>query len=650
MRARATGFFVLALVASGCTSTPHPTTHGGRPAPLARAVATGLQQFGDCAQLTRAIRGEALKEVTAYGLQAPQLMYGRGSGVMGVDDRSTLASTGMAAAGGLPMPAPEKAAQAAAPAAGPGFSGTNNQEAGVDEPDLVKTNGTVMLVLRQQAAVLQLIDVHGAHPALLSKLPVALHSELSMLLSGTTVVVLGQRYEGNSNVTTAEVYDIADPTAPVHLRTFRIKGQLLDARFVHGRVVLATQTVPSLRFVYPGGPTTQAGALAANRMVISRADASSWLPAVVVTPHRRTYQAQCDAAYHPAAASGTGTTSIVTLDPQADAPTQNLTVVGGSNVLYASESTLYLATSSWRDQLTLVRGRGAGVTTALHGFDLTDPDHLRFLGSGSVPGSLTDQYSLSDQHGYLRVATTIGDPQPPTGEGIQPAKGQLSDNRITVLHPTGGQLAQVGVLTGLGRGQRIYGVRFLGDVGYVVTFRTIDPLYAIDLSDPRHPAVKGALHVSGYSSTLFPLADGQLLGIGQAVGARQQQLGAQAEVFDVSQLAHPRLTGKLVYPQAASSAENDHHALLWWGPAHLVVMPLQTWTNGSSQALVLKVETGGTLKELGRISAPHSAGTYGSAQITRSVVVGNLLYSVTDGGLVVNPLDEVDRQTWLPFA
>ena len=643
----------VALLATSCTAarptaspTPHPTAQPSHPAVEARVTAAGLTRFSDCGALTKALRTEALGEVTAYGLPGtsqPYLYGGRGAMVGGPVAYAAGAGGAMldSAAGSAPVAAP-MAAPAAAPAA-PGFSGTNNQERNVDEPDIVKTNGTLMLMLRPNGGALEAVDVQG-RPKLLQPLKVDLPQVSSLLLSGDRAVVLGQRYEAGHSVTTAEVYDVSDPSAMRHVRTFRVDGTMLDARFVHGRVLLVTQTEPLVRWSTPGGPVSQALALQRNRALIRTADAERWLPSVRVTPRLRSYRAQCDTAYHPAQRSGTSTTSIVTLDPDADAPTGELTVVGGSSVMYASENALYLATTSWADQQAVDRGDNTRVTTQLHGFDITDPDKLTTLGSASVPGSLTDQYALSEDKGYLRVATTIGSPQPPTGEGAAPAPSDLSDNLVTVLTPKAGVLAKVGELRGLGRGERIYGVRFLGDVGYVVTFRTIDPLYAIDLSDPAHPTARGALHVTGYSSALFPLADGQLLGIGQSVGDHQQQLGAQAEVFEVKDLDAPSLTGKLVWPDAMSPAQDDHHALLWWAPQHLVVLPLQSYgPNGDAGAVVLKVGTGGSLTQTGRISGGHGP-------ISRAVVVGDLLYSVTDGGLVVAPLDDVDSQTWLPFA
>jgi uncharacterized secreted protein with C-terminal beta-propeller domain len=220
-----------------------------------------------------------------------------------------------------------------------------------------------------------------------------------------------------------------------------------------------------------------------------------------------------------------------------------------------------------------------------------------------------------------------------------------------VLHPVDGVLAKVGEVGGLGRGQRIFGVRFLGDIGYVVTFRTIDPLYVLDLADPRKPRIMGALHISGYSSALYPLADGELLGVGQAVGSHQQQLGTQIEVFDVRRLAHPRLTGKVVIADSSSLAADDHHSLLWWAPSRLLALPVMSYDGQAFVgSVVYRVGASGSLSELGRIKAPapgDSGCCFGG--VVRSVVVGDLLYSLSDRGIVTNPIDKVDQQAWLPY-
>ena len=138
---------------------------------------------------------------------------------------------------------------------------------------------------------------------------------------------------------------------------------------------------------------------------------------------------------------------------------------------------------------------------------------------------------------------------------------------MTTLAQQDGTLVQLGQVGGLGRGEQIYAVRFVGDVGYVVTFRRTDPLFTIDLSDPAAPRLRGELELLGYSAYLHPLGDGRLLGIGQSATAEGRRTGAQATLFDVSDLDAPRVTSQVDLPSGWSDVEQDHHAFLWWSPA-----------------------------------------------------------------------------------
>src|SRR5262249_12398299 len=139
-----------------------------------------------------------------------------------------------------------------------------------------------------------------------------------------------------------------------------------------------------------------------------------------------------------------------------------------------------------------------------------------FVASGSVPGWLLNQYSLSEFDGHLRLATTTAAPVPlgPAGPaGNRPQDG--TQNSVWVLTRHDARLMVTGSVGRLGRGERVYAVRFLGPVGYVVTFRQTDPLYVLDLRDPARPRVTGELELTGFSAYLHPLAGNRLLGVGQ---------------------------------------------------------------------------------------------------------------------------------------
>ena len=149
------------------------------------------------------------------------------------------------------------------------------------------------------------------------------------------------------------------------------------------------------------------------------------------------------------------------------------------------------------------------MTTEIHRFDTSDPARTTYRSSGSVPGFVLNQFALSEDRGALRVATTE--------EPLWMAGAQQRDaeSGVSVLREEGAKLVTVGRVGGLGKGERIYAVRFLGDAGYLVTFRQVDPLYTLDLSDPRAPKAVGELKVAGYSAYLHPVGDGLLLGVGQ---------------------------------------------------------------------------------------------------------------------------------------
>jgi hypothetical protein len=137
-------------------------------------------------------------------------------------------------------------------------------------------------------------------------------------------------------------------------------------------------------------------------------------------------------------------------------------------------------------------------------------------------------------------------------------------------------LVQIGAVEGLGKGERIYSVRFVGPVGYVVTFRQTDPLYTVDLRNPAKPVVRGELKIPGYSAYLHPVGDTRLIGIGQDATDGGQVLGTQVSLFDVADLDDPTRVAKYTLAGAYSEAEVDPHAFLYWPRTGLLVVPLES--------------------------------------------------------------------------
>ncbi|WP_344748287.1 beta-propeller domain-containing protein, partial [Streptosporangium vulgare] len=167
--------------------------------------------------------------------------------------------------------------------------------------------------------------------------------------------------------------------------------------------------------------------------------------------------------------------------------------------------------------------------TEIHRFDITAAGAPRYVASGKVSGRLLNQYSLSEYEGHLRVATNLDRraghldrlPDTPTGSPAAP------DTSSAVYVLDADTLAKTGEVGGLGRGERIYSVRFIGPVGYVVTFKQVDPLYTLDLRDPAAPRRTGELKITGYSAYLHPAGDGRLIGVGQEASEQGRTLGTQ---------------------------------------------------------------------------------------------------------------------------
>ena len=665
-----------------------------------RLTGADLVSYASCAQMLRQVKAEALEEVGPYGLPGTAGDYPT---LLGVDVARALAPTALLPAGSAALQAApvSTVAQDAAPSSAapvpassatgqPGYSTTNDQEAGVDEPDMVKTNGQIMVVLRQQPLGAQVVDVSGPVPRLEGFLALPqLASADGLFLVGQDVVVVGQMFQGTQTSTDIIVVNVADPDNPMVQRTFSFQGELQGARLIDGQVVLALTDQPRLHWFYPVSATAaaQKAATAANKAVIESSKASDWLPSEIVRPTGSSSSAvartaSCAGTYHTVISSGLGTLSVVSFDPATNSPGNEVTVLGNAENVYASATQVFVATTAWPyvvgpvgpvcpplpgeacpmlPAATAGPGGTPGTSTAstastgsastdIYGFDISDPEAPRYLGSGSVPGTLIGQYAMSELDGYLRVATTVGEPTPAPVDG-EAVPAQLSDNMVSVLQPQDGALVTVGSLHGLGEGEKIYAVRFMGDLAYVVTFDQTDPLYVLDLGNPEQPVLAGQVSLSGYSSLLQPLGAGLLLGVGQSVDQQLRTQGLQVEVFNVADASQPSLVSRQQLGDGAgSAAEYDPHALLWWPQDNLLVMPVDNYSGSgpSSVADVWSVSLSGTLEQVGTLSQPGSEQD-GYPEIEREVVVGGDLYTLSEQGVMVNDLSSLSQVAWLGY-
>ncbi len=528
-----------------------------------------------------------------------------------------------------PVPSP------AAPGAESDQSQTNVQEQGVDEPDVVKAAGGRIFAV----AGGQLHAIDAAGPRLLGSLRLDGYAH-ELLLHGKRLLVLSQDAAGPvgiesalsrpyqpNPVTLLTELDVSDPAKMTVVRVQRVRGLLVSARLTGAiaRVVVTN--------------TPRAGAEPALRSRLR-----GWLPHTTVanrlTGHKRTRPAtRCRAVRRAQVFSGLDMLTVLTIDMDRGLPeVESDAVMTGAELVYASPRRLYVATQRFVPQSAPEQDVHGGTT--IHEFDASDTAETTYRASGTVPGFLLNQWAMSERGGVLRVASS----EDPTWLGGTQTGGQ---SFVTTLARREGSLARLGQVGGLGKGERIYSVRFIDDVGYVVTFRQVDPLYTVDLSAPANPRVRGELKIRGYSAYLHPVGRDLLLGVGQDATEQGQRLGTQLSLFDVSDVAQPRrLHQRTVAPGAYSDVEYDHHAFLWWAPRNLAVMPVQYATDRDyfSGALGFSVERTPGIGEVG--SATHEAGDY-IAPIQRSFVVGGRLFTLSDLGLEENDLADLSERAWL---
>jgi len=518
-------------------------------------------------------------------------------------------------------------ATAAAPAA-PGtmasvFSGTTLQEAGVDEADLIKSDGTHVFSLEQSSASgsrREVLRRQGLNASAIDSALVPMDSlkvPFSADVGGTGVYLDSERQqlaalaEGftgwgiydawfapqswGPGVTELALIDTANPTKMQVRRSLRMTGKLIGSRRLGSTLYLVLRSYPQV----PGlDPLWPAAKTAANQAMIDSLEASKLLPTLSIdggTPQPLVQPSSCFTQEKNAVKSADIIT-LVAID-LASVTHRHAAVcfTGGTEAFYMSDQSLYLATTRTAYTYAGVFPIYAGQTsTDIHKFALNGLD-MAYRGSGNVTGHLGfDQnrksFRMGENNGALRVITQTA---PTWGGWITPLPPVLgppqvtvsgtttaveSPGHLTILQETTGTLAVVGELPNATRpaplgkaGEQLYASRFIGSRGYLVTYRLTDPLYILDLSNPADPKVAGELQVSGYSDYLFPLTDNLLLGVGKDAiadgssgdGRFAWYQGVKLSLIDVSDPAHPREAARSVIGRRGTDATvlRDHHGI-----------------------------------------------------------------------------------------
>lgn len=470
-------------------------------------------------------------------------------------------------------------------------SGTNVQEAGVDEPDVVKVAGP--LLVRLQDSTLRLYDVSGDAPAELASVPLSDRSRASgqpaeLLLVDERVVVLQGSDDGRETVVTT--VDLTDPTSPEVVDTTTIRG-VLDAARLHGDVVrlVVRAGLPELDFRLPGDELGDRSAERFNEQLVRETELADWLPTIdgepVVDCEDVAVPADDDAAL--------GATVVVAVDPASPTDRTATAVATEATTSYFSADRFYLAAGpSWGairgcwGPCPLPWNDGPDGTTGLYAFAL-DGAETTYVASGEVEGSVADRWSMDVVDGSLRVA-------------LGPTSETGNFNSVVTLREEGSELLEEGRVDKLGVDEEIKSVRWFDDLAIVVTFRQVDPLYAVDLSDPADPRLLGELKIPGFSEYLHPLGERRLIGVGQDASLSGELRGAQAALFDVTDLTDPRQLDVVRYAKHTQAGAATDPRQFTWLPERRTVLTVVAdgWTGRTGWVSVLRLDGGRMTNEM----------------------------------------------------
>ena len=512
--------------------------------------------FSSCTDLTSWMKDAMREQVTAWGLGGGWAVPMLGTVRVGAEGAPVSADASMGT--------------------GSVSTTTNVQEAGIDEGDLAENDGRyVYLAVGER---LRVIDTTNADVVHTETIPVGDHQ---LILDAETpgngnLVVVTNRWDGSEPETLVRHYSVTG-AVPALTGVDHLEGSLVSVRANNGKVhvVIRHETGRRLPFVAPvtAGSDAEAAALETNRRVVEELEADDVLP--------RTFRVEADGTRRPAGPalacerigtpesySGLAMTWVasIDLDEPSDGATASAGVVADSEHVYASPGSLYVATVRYAQpggQTAPIKPEP--VRTSIHRFALTG-EGATYRASGSVAGRIISSYSMSEHEELLRVATTTDD----AGFGAESMSG------IRVLETRGDELALLGEVDGLGRGEQIQGVRFAGDLAFVVTFRQIDPLYTVDLTDPANPRVRGELKIPGFSTWLLPVDGGRLLAFGRSGTDEGAITGVQWSLFSVADLDDPRLLATLGAGEN-SEAVWDPHAIAFEPGTGMLLAPGETW-------------------------------------------------------------------------
>jgi len=590
-----------------------------------------LVQFDSCDNMEYSLKASIAEEYRTELLQAVEEMYYWGGGWLEDGMVAEASMDGDTATSNVAKSQPTRTE-------GEDFSGTNNQEQGVDEADFIKTDGYYIYVL--QGSSLSIMEIPEFGEIEFASNSSIEGSPISMMLQDDRLIVLSSynpwsisseddlyeylRWGGEysqwrvNSLTKYTTFDISNRSSPEIIQELYLEGYNVDAREIDGSIRAITHSwlnipglsnwlnMPSAYYELQwDDPERKAyremiayETIQANDEVLEAIALEDLVPKIYqrvggeIIEHDMRSES-CENFAQPMDGFSRGFTNILSLDlfsPTFDFESDHL--LSNHPLVYASKDALVLTENSW-DWWWFWGQDEVDEMTNIHTFDISVPGVTTYTGSGRIDGQILNQFCISEHEGVLRIATTVGqwnrwwmeDPEPMSSSIVTLVRGVNPETDQQVL-------LEYGRLDGIAEDERIWSARFVEDRAYLVTFEQIDPLWTIDLSDPATPTILGELEVPGVSTYIHPLHDGMLLTIGMGP-AGEDGLGldwssTRLSTFNISDVTQPAVADTLMlspvndpednrWTWSYSEAKYEHKAFQYWGPKEMLAVPLSTY-------------------------------------------------------------------------
>jgi len=493
-------------------------------------------------------------------------------------------------------------------------SETNVQENNVDESDILKHNEKYVFYVGKSNGQRNYININSFENlskeinTTLGKISFSDNYNIdSFYLNDNKLTVLSFFYEKVENIkntfiksanaqSVVTIFDITDIADIKKISEYKLDGSLKNSRVINDKLYLISSFNPSYTIEYPKEYFTPSSTCQEYLEGIVKSEATSpifyvdcnniikdengffrynydkpnikitqLLPNIEGTELPKEKLVTAKRLYTSSKKKQTTTMTSISQFSLTNGTYINTTsFIGNSSVEYASSKSLYLVSSQYPYYYDFNNYKSR---SSIYKFDF-DED-LSYKAVGSVYGTALNQFSLSEHNDILRIATT---------EGFSWGNAE-TENSLYTLKENNALLNIQGVLTGLGKsGETIKSVRFMGDKAYIVTFRTTDPLYTIDLSKPKAPKKMGELQVNGYSAYLHPIGNDKLLGIGQNTDNEGRRKGVKIELFDISDFENPSSLDSITLAEGTySEVENNHKALAYRSSDYLFAFPFSNY-------------------------------------------------------------------------